>query len=427
MLRERTLARLASDCRGNTAIIFALGAIPLFLAAGAAVDSARAFRAQNYLQHAADSAALAAAASGHISVAEVRATVLDYMDANDAASAVTQLTSVDSVVDSSTGSITVTVKGEVATSLMQIMGLASMKVTALTEVSIGSRSLEMALVLDNTGSMNDFGKIADLKVAAKDLIGSLANGSATYSAVKFGIVPFSQYVNVGVTNSGASWLDPPASGAWTGCVGSRRSPADLDIHRGGKYPGVTIGVDDRCPAEVTPLTNNVAQLYSEIDSMVATGSTYIAGGLFWGWNILDPKEPFTEAMTNSQRKKAQGQRVLVLMTDGANTLVPIYPQHGRIPQSRTNSVQHATELATANSNTAALCAGIKKDGIKIYTVVFKLEADSNTSQTEVDSTKAMLSDCASEPSMAYDVANGAGLKVAFQHIADDLVTLHLAR
>jgi hypothetical protein len=265
-------------------------------------------------------------------------------------------------------------------------------------------------------------KIADLKFAAKDLIDTLAGGAASYSTVKFGIVPFSKYVNIGTTYSGSVWLDPPASGVGSGCVGSRSNPGDLDIHLPGHH--TEINNPGSCPAEVTPLTNDYAKLHSEVDSMVATGATYIPAGLFWGWNLLDPDVPFTEAMSTAQRKKVKGQRVMVLMTDGENTLIPAYPEHVGLAASEPARSQ---DSIVANEITASVCEKIKAEGIRVYTVAFQITQNvAALSDPRLDM-KALLSSCASDPSMAYDAANGAALKSAFKQIASDLASLYLSR
>ena len=51
------------DSSGNVAIMYALAALPLFLAAGAAIDMARFNSAQTHLQSSIDAGALAAAGS----------------------------------------------------------------------------------------------------------------------------------------------------------------------------------------------------------------------------------------------------------------------------------------------------------------------------------------------------------------------------
>lgn len=78
-------------------------------------------------------------------------------------------------------------------------------------------TLEVALVLDNSTSMNDYGagsgqrRMTLLKSAAKQLVDTLALQAAQIKQVakpvQFSLVPFAASVNVGPENSGADWLD----------------------------------------------------------------------------------------------------------------------------------------------------------------------------------------------------------------------------
>ncbi|MCT7373873.1 TadE/TadG family type IV pilus assembly protein [Chelativorans salis] len=78
-------------------------------------------------------------------------------------------------------------------------------------------TVEVALVLDNSGSMDFTGsgsgkkRIDLLKAAAKELVDTLANQGAMMQQVakpvQFGIVPFAASVNVGSDKEGESWLD----------------------------------------------------------------------------------------------------------------------------------------------------------------------------------------------------------------------------
>jgi Flp pilus assembly protein TadG len=77
-------------------------------------------------------------------------------------------------------------------------------------------TLELVMVLDNTGSMADYAdssnpsqgsKISGLRTAAGNLVTSLFNQSGNDSYV--GLVPFTTMVNVSnVLNSGGSWMNP---------------------------------------------------------------------------------------------------------------------------------------------------------------------------------------------------------------------------
>ena len=87
---------------------------------------------------------------------------------------------------------------------------------ATSEIRL-KNTLEVALVLDNSGSMSELGtgsgkkRIDLLKTASKELVTTLAAQAAQMKQiakpVQFGLVPFSASVNVGPTNSNASWMD----------------------------------------------------------------------------------------------------------------------------------------------------------------------------------------------------------------------------
>jgi Flp pilus assembly protein TadG len=78
-------------------------------------------------------------------------------------------------------------------------------------------TLEVALVLDNSGSMSEDGsgsgqkRITLLKTAAKQLVDTLALQAAQIKQVakpvQFSLVPFASSVNVGPENAGADWMD----------------------------------------------------------------------------------------------------------------------------------------------------------------------------------------------------------------------------
>jgi hypothetical protein len=89
--------------------------------------------------------------------------------------------------------------------------------TACSEVRL-KNTLEVALVLDNSGSMSELGHGSSkvrfdlLKDAAKQLVDQLAGQAQMMKQiskpVQFSLVPFAASVNVGPTNQGAAWLDP---------------------------------------------------------------------------------------------------------------------------------------------------------------------------------------------------------------------------
>ncbi|MDX8452748.1 pilus assembly protein [Mesorhizobium sp. VK9D] len=88
--------------------------------------------------------------------------------------------------------------------------------SARSEVRL-KNTLEVSLVLDNSGSMTQLGKNTSkvrfdlLKSAAKQLVDQLSGQAQLMKQisepVQFSLVPFAASVNVGPSNAGASWMD----------------------------------------------------------------------------------------------------------------------------------------------------------------------------------------------------------------------------
>ncbi|MFO1034169.1 MAG: VWA domain-containing protein [Hyphomicrobiales bacterium] len=360
-----------------------------------------------------------------------------------------------------------------ATGFMFLAGISHLDIGAYSEVELGGNGLEVVMALDNTESMNYEGRLPALKTAAKSLVDTVLDGSrvsGTY--VKVGIVPFSNYVNVGLASKAKPWITvapdetvsnpnycwdtyPNATKSnchnetytgyvdgvaqtyttevcdwnngspvqqcgsytwnytWQGCVGSRDAPLDTKISAiGTKYKGLvrdSWGNQVYCAKEITQLTDDKTQLNAAIDAMAGVGNTYIAPGVLWGWNMLDANEPLTGAKTKSWMTANRGTKALVLMTDGDNTLSP---------SATTYALHDGNDVAAANSTTAKTCENAKHDGIKIYTVAFKV-----TNSVAKD----MLRDCASSPDMAFQADDATALNTAFNDIAKSLIATRLTK
>jgi len=81
---------------------------------------------------------------------------------------------------------------------------------ATATVNCGSDTLEIAMVLDNSGSMAQNGKIGTLRAASADLINTIHNSMGTslrQDPVSFSLVPFSTFVNIGANNETQNWMD----------------------------------------------------------------------------------------------------------------------------------------------------------------------------------------------------------------------------
>jgi Putative Flp pilus-assembly TadE/G-like len=448
---------LFGDIKGNVSIMMAVAAVPLLAAAGAAIDMVHANNAQTALQSAVDAAALAGGTSGLSNNAELSALVNKYLAENNAHFSVGTADTIEFGNTPVTNNFFVRVNGKIKTDFMSLVGIPEMGLGAYSEVEKGGQALELALVLDNTGSMNSEGRLDALKVSAKKLVDTIMTTKPAGAYVKIGIVPFSNYVNVGMSNRNKSWINVPAdyndpnlttytyypnpqgchdvehpylldgvpaiwkepvcsnpgapatgsyyqSHTWNGCVGSRNDPLDVSIGSPNvKYPGI---LDVSCPMALTELTGTKSTLDSQIDAMVATGETYIPAGVLWGWNMLDSQEPVMGAKTAAQMATLKGVKAMVLMTDGDNTLSATYPTH------------NGSDAAAADAKTAQLCTNMKADGISIFTVGFKVHKPSSL---------AMLSACASNSSQALTADDNVALTAAFDQIGASLAQIRVAK
>ena len=171
------LARFHADERGVIAILFAVMSTVTFGIMGLAIDYGRASHAQSKLQIAGDAAAKAAAAPAD-ATPEVRKEIAErHFEANSRNSFDGQ-PQVSIKVDSETGAVTVTASSEVASTVSRLLEIVSIPVSTLSRAIAGTstsgKKLEVAMMIDLTGSMgayrNGMKKIDALKLASADLI-----------------------------------------------------------------------------------------------------------------------------------------------------------------------------------------------------------------------------------------------------------------
>jgi Flp pilus assembly protein TadG len=221
--------RLARARDGGVALVFGLALPPLMMMTVAGVDLHRAATVRSSLQDALDAAALAAARSQYVDEASVNRIGMASLRANmQNFTGVTLDTSATSFTLSREGVVTAVAKADVDAIIADIIlppyGQVlddELPVTARSEVMRSNNRVEVALVLDNTGSMAGT-KLTNTKAAAIDLIDRLAAADARSvepDAVRISLVPFSMTVRV-PTNNGQrpTWMTN--DGGHTGGTGS---------------------------------------------------------------------------------------------------------------------------------------------------------------------------------------------------------------
>ncbi|MCB1413303.1 MAG: TadE/TadG family protein [Xanthobacteraceae bacterium] len=206
--------RFISAKDGNVAVIFAIALLPVLGIVGAAIDYTRASAARSAIQAALDSTALMisrdATADPTISADQVQALATKYFNALYHNKDVTEVTPVAtfSPNSSSAGStVTITGSGTMQTDFMRVVNIPTMDVGASSQTAWGNVRMRVAMVLDNTGSMADDGKMPALQTAAKNLIDQLSKLAKQPGDVYVSIIPFAKDVNVGKSNYNQSWVN----------------------------------------------------------------------------------------------------------------------------------------------------------------------------------------------------------------------------
>jgi Flp pilus assembly protein TadG len=356
-----------TDTRGGVAPMFALALVPLIGLVGAAVDYSRGNAVRTAMQASLDATALMLsrdAADMDPSLVTSKATAYFKAQFDRAEMPEPVVTAVLSSPQQGSFILDVTASGTVPTTFTRIIGQEKLDISSSTQVKWGVKKLELALVLDNTGSMSSNGKMTELKTASKSLLTTLKNAAKELGDVKVAIVPFDKIVNIGTSYAGSGFIDYAVhniqQSSWQGCVQDRDQPNDtLDTPPGAssntKYPAVSCsGI-----TSIMPLT----------DVLDSTGFTSLN-------SKIDAMNP----------------------ADGNNT------------QNR-----WTTSGSSIDTRTAAACTNVKAANIKIYTIRV-IDGDAN-----------LLRNCATKTSMYYEVNQASQLNSVFSSIAQTLANLRLAK
>jgi len=219
---------------GVIAVVFAIAAIPIFTSVGAGFDYARAQILKTRLGEALDKAALAAGSLANPSDTAIKETLDAYFAANFP-EGIGSRTSISHSYDEDTGEIKINATGSVQTAFLSLFNIDKIDVAVATVVVRETSGLEVALVLDNTGSMSRNNRMVALRSAASELVDILFQDEDRPKNVTIGLVPYVTTVNIGKDNEEAfiNVPTPPNSyplstdTEWKGCVEARQSPADV--------------------------------------------------------------------------------------------------------------------------------------------------------------------------------------------------------
>lgn len=202
--------KLFRDTSGNIAVIFALALLPMLLLVGSVIDYSRAMTAQEKLQSATDAATLTRTqdAKNGTSMASIGSQIKAQVVAQTGDANVT----LPSNPTMSTTTMCAETRSTSRNVFMNILKMTSIPIAGHSCTSFNMDSFEIAIVVDNSGSMGNSAGNGQTKMdaaiqAANNLVTTMTNTPASAPRTAFSVVPFSATVNVGKTNSLKSWMD----------------------------------------------------------------------------------------------------------------------------------------------------------------------------------------------------------------------------
>jgi hypothetical protein len=364
---------------------------------------------------------------------------------------------------------------------MRVFGKDTMTVRSRTVIRRETSGLELALVLDNTGSMwadpngvtrtdltgTPFKAMQD---AAFELIDVIYGVETEIENVWVSLVPYVATVNVGSTRTG--WLNATdeaitnpsvfGAGGWKGCVMARAHPYDGDdtppsaqkftsfrypkTSTDNNYPPINDdytgsnaarkGPNLGCGTPITPLTASRATIEDGIRDMKPwrRGGTTGNLGLAWGWRTISPRwrglwGGDTPATHPLDYNTALMEKVVVILTDGKNEFYDLpsghsspsdYTAYGRVNAPGPvglNESDRDDGRDELDERMEQTCEDMKAEGIRIYTITFGGIPDTQA--------RDLFRNCASSPSMYRHAPSNDDIADVFAAIGGELANLHI--
>ncbi|MFN3210135.1 MAG: pilus assembly protein TadG-related protein [Roseovarius sp.] len=348
-LRHR-LAMFRRDEDGSMIILTLFIFLFMLVMAGLGIDSMRHEMHRAHLQATLDSAVLAGA--GASSEEEAKHVVEDYFAKSGMAQYLNSINEDDITMTLNTSKVTASADFQMDTYLMKLSGIKQLSASAQSTAEMRIPKLEVVLVLDVSGSMDDNGKIGNLKTAAKSFVTKVLGNSEQGNTV-ISIVPFS--TSVTPTDGIFDVLAVGEDHSWSNCLyleendyshaslatGSSSNSSGQNLKQA-VYTSMYGGFDDldsewrSCYTDeyfqIMPYSFSVADLHAKIDGLEAAGNTSTDQGIKYGSALLHPdwrevsaaliaNGEIDASLTNVPADYDQPEtlKVMIVMGDGQNT------------------------------------------------------------------------------------------------------------
>lgn len=429
----RALSRFRRDERGAAALLFAGSAVPLMLVLVATTDYVRIANRRAEMQAAADSAAIALARwPTKLSDADLQAKgklIFDGIVKQAGGYSTASFTA-----SRSGKSITVQAAGNVESAFGTFLQ-PNTAIHTKSVVAAGMKKIELALVLDNTGSMGQLNKLTELKKAVVNLLDTLqALNVSEPDAVKVSLVPFTTQVKLGKSYANTQWVRFHDSGtpgtvaekaAWNGCIMDRDQPQNIldtdpvgnvysrwhPIAYQGRSPyrndwaGPCASLQQMLPFTSDLKSTGAGSLRKAVADMQANGNTNVSIGVAWGVKTLMNRAPFSGAAAPGDDDV---MKVMIVLTDGDNT-EDRWSNSQTLIDSRTQATCAMAKDAVKSANSGASTDSY----IRIYTI------------RVIQGNRTLLQNCAANGGTYSEVSEASQLDQVFKGIVDQITRIRL--
>lgn len=238
------LARFVRDDRGVVLVLVILVLVPLMLVMAGVIDYSRSFLVKRHLTNAVDSAALTLGTLPELSNDEAREKARAFIETHYPEAEIGELTDVD--VARNGEEIDVSATARLDMTFLRLAGIDTLDISVDARAIRKENKLEVAMVMDNTGSMSG-SKIQNLRAAARSFVDILFAQDDADKFVRIGLVPFTNAVRL--ADPPSAWIDTGGGSsihaenldldgktlfdlyddldrAWSGCVRARPAPYD---------------------------------------------------------------------------------------------------------------------------------------------------------------------------------------------------------
>lgn len=430
---------------GSILPLAAILIVIMIVIAGSGVDYGRAIIVRSAVTNALDAAVLNVSKELSVTTLSTNQVTAKLKSAFEANLGITntndiKIGDITFVIDSAKGIITANVTADVRTNFIFLGGIGpdTIPVAISSQSTYSSYDIELALVLDVTGSMgfNPADLIA-LKDASKNLVDILipADTAKSKGKVRISMIPYSQGVNLGsyaatVSNNQAS------RNCVTERVGTEQF-TDAVYNYAESASEFFGGGSSACPSypSIIPLTSDRTTLLNTINSLTATGSTAGHIGIAWGWYTISPNwsKLWPSASKATPYNTKDVLKYAIIMTDGDfNTYYQkectqdgwVWTRRGWVWQVgscswKAYAQNYPPYTYPSFQRAKSLCDSMKAKGINIYSIYF------DTSGSEFG--PEIMKYCASSNSNYYSADSTEELKSAFSNIASKIQSIRLSK